>query len=276
MNGVGGLIALKRRKWRFQDNVSASLAVADSAVLEYIFLLNAERVSQDDTGDVLRFQSADNTYYIKRFVRTTGLRSWLGHSRLRMELRNLERFHQWGINVPTVVGYGEDYILSRTLRGMLITAGVERAESLELMAKNYPERFHQSRWLDNVIQQVAVLTAKLHLQRFCHNDLFWRNLLIQDNVDGPKVFAIDCPSGSFWPWPFLYKRRVKDLACLDKMAMHYLSTTQRLRFVHYYMNALGGEGDIRQLIADVLKYPERRRKRKQRQNWFRRRANKRA
>ncbi len=266
------MFAIKRRKWRFQDDVAASFAVADSAVLEYIFLLNAERVSQDDNGDVLRFESADNVYYIKRFERTTGLRSWFGHSRLRMELNNLQRFHQWGLNAPIVVGYGEDYILSRTLRGVLITAAVERAESLDTIAKLFPERLQQSSWLNSVLKQIADLTATLHAQRFCHNDLFWRNLLIQDNSDGPKVFVIDCPSGSFWPWPFLYKRRVKDLACLDKLGMHYLSKTQRLRFMHNYVSALGIEEDIRQLITDVLKYPERRQKRKQRQNWLKRRA----
>ena len=267
------MFALKRRKWRFQDNVTASFAVADSAVLEYIFLLNAERVSQDNNGDVLRFESADNVYYIKRFERTTGLRSWFGYSRLRMELHNLQRFHQWGLNAPMVVGYGEDYILSRTLRGVLITAAVERTESLDTIAKQCPDRLQQGNWLNSVRKQIADLTATLHAQRFCHNDLFWRNLLIQDNPDGPKLFVIDCPSGSFWPWPFLYKRRVKDLACLDKLGMHYLSKTQRLRFMHDYVSALGGEGDIRQLITDVLKYPERRQKRKQRQNWFKWRAN---
>lgn len=269
-------MVIKRRKWHFHNKLTASLAVADSVIFESIFLLNAERVSKDDTGDVLRYETSNQVYYIKRFERTEGIRSWLGHSRLRMELRNLERFHQWGLNAPTVVGYGEDYILSRTIRGVLITVGVEGSDSLETIARQYPERFNQSNWLDSVLKQIADITATLHSQRFCHNDLFWRNLLIQNNAEGPKVFVIDCPSGSFWPSPFLYKRRVKDLACLDKLGTHYLSKTQRLRFVHYYVNALGVEADIRQLVIDVLKYPERRQKRKQRQNWFRRRANKRA
>jgi tRNA A-37 threonylcarbamoyl transferase component Bud32 len=266
-------MVFKRRKWHFHAKLTASLAVADSVIFESIFLLNAERVSKDDTGDVLCYETSEQVYYIKRFERTEGIRSWLGHSRLRMELRNLERFQQWGLNSPTVVGYGEDYMLSRTLRGMLITGGIARTKSLDLIASEQPELLQQSSWIHSVLRQVAVLTAKLHAKRFCHNDLFWRNLLVQDNADGPKVYVIDCPSGAFWRWPFLYKRRVKDLACLDKLAMHHLSIAQRLRFMHYYANALGIDGDIRQLIADVVKYPERRQKRKKRQDRFKRRAN---
>lgn len=266
-------MVFKRRKWHFHDKLTASLAVADSVIFESIFLLNAERVSKDDTGDVLRYRSADQVYYIKRFERTEGIRSWLGHSRLRMELRNLKRFQQWGLNSPTVVGYGEDYMLSRTLRGILITAGIDRTESLELIAKEQAERLQHTRWINSVLKQVAVLAATLHEKGFCHNDLFWRNLLIQDNADGPMVYVIDCPSGAFWRWPFLYQRRVKDLACLDKLAIHHLSKAQRLRFMHYYASALNNGDDIRQLIADVLKYPERRQKRKKRQQRFKRGAN---
>lgn len=267
------MISLKRRRWQFQGEIAASLPVAESACLEYIFLLNAERVSENDYGDVLHFQHGADSYYIKRFNQTTGLRSWLGYSRLRMEIRNLERFRQWGLNAPKVVGYGEDYFLTRTLRGVLITAGIKGSESLDAIAKEHSELITQPTWLNSVLQQTAEAVATLHRHQFCHNDLFWRNLLVQNTADGPKVFVIDCPSGAFWPGPLLYKRRVKDLACLDKLAMHHLSRSQRRRFIRYYVSALAGNDDVRKLIADVLKYPQRRQKRKQRQKWFRWSAN---
>jgi tRNA A-37 threonylcarbamoyl transferase component Bud32 len=266
------LLGLKRRRWEFQGEIAATLPVVESACLEYLFLLNAERVSENDYGDVLHFQHGTDSYYIKRFNQTTGLRSWVGNSRLRMERRNLERFRDWGLNVPKVVGYGEDYILSRTLRGLLITAGIERSESLDTIANERRDLLTQPAWLSSVLKQTAEAVATLHRHNFCHNDLFWRNLLIQSNAEGPKVFVIDCPSGAFWPWPLLYKRRIKDLACLDKLAVRHLSRTQRLKFIKHYVAALGCNDTVKQLITDVLKYPARRQKRKQRQRWLGKRA----
>jgi hypothetical protein len=35
----------------------------------------------------------------------------------------------------------------------------------------------------------------MHDQRFTHNDLKWRNLLIDDQA---QLFLIDCPNGDFW------------------------------------------------------------------------------
>lgn len=55
----------------------------------------------------------------------------------------------------------------------------------------------------------------MHDNRFTHNDLKWRNLLIDDD---DKLFLIDCPNGDFWRGFWLKYRITKDLACLDKVA----------------------------------------------------------
>ena len=71
----------------------------------------------------------------------------------------------------------------------------------------------------------------MHDHRFTHNDLKWRNLLIDDE---PKLYLIDCPNGDFWRGFWLKYRITKDLACLDKVAKYHLSYTQRLRFYFQY------------------------------------------
>jgi Ser/Thr protein kinase RdoA (MazF antagonist) len=73
----------------------------------------------------------------------------------------------------------------------------------------------------------------MHDQGFAHNDLKWRNILV-DEKPYPNVFMIDCPSGAFWWGPLLEYRMIKDLACLDKLGKQVLSRTQRLRFYHDY------------------------------------------
>jgi len=48
-----------------------------------------------------------------------------------------------------------------------------------------------------VLTQVAAITRSLHAHGFAHNDLKWRNLLVDDQPE-PTVYLIDCPSGAFW------------------------------------------------------------------------------
>ena len=90
----------------------------------------------------------------------------------------------------------------------------------------------------------------MHDQHFTHNDLKWRNLLVDAQ---PLVYFIDCPNGAFW-WSFMLRYRItKDLACLDKVAKYHLSRTQRLRFyLQYRRRRHLNESDkkrIRQVVA---------------------------
>ncbi len=47
----------------------------------------------------------------------------------------------------------------------------------------------------SVSRQLAEYTRTMHDQRFTHNDLKWRNLLIDDQQ---TLYLIDCPNGDFW------------------------------------------------------------------------------
>ena len=56
--------------------------------------------------------------------------------------------------------------------------------------------------------QLAKATRTLHDHHFVHNDLKWRNLLVDEQR---RLFLIDCPAGTFWWGPFLRYRIVKDV-----------------------------------------------------------------
>lgn len=253
---------LKRTVWR----VEPTMLPEQLLTFENVLTMKKDAVSTDNHGDVIRLELGAHSYYIKRFFEATGVRSWLWRSRLRMEYQNQRRFAAWGLNAARVVGYGEEYIFSRTLRGVLVTEGVPDSASLEDIAQNMPDQLRDKAWLNSVMQQVADMTSLLHKHQFCHNDLFWRNLLIQSyQTERPKLYLIDCPSGSFWWGPSLRKRMVKDIAGLDRLARRFLSYSQRLRFIKKYLNKERLDTADKRFIREILDYPDKRMRRKQRQ-----------
>jgi RIO-like serine/threonine protein kinase len=113
----------------------------------------------------------------------------------------------------------------------LITRELVGTEDMGQLALRNDECLRDSAWVARVSQQLANATRILHKRHFTHNDLKWRNLLVNQQCE---LFLIDCPTGSFWWGPFLRYRIIKDLACLDKVAKYKLSRAQRLRFYLQY------------------------------------------
>ena len=113
----------------------------------------------------------------------------------------------------------------------MITRELPRTEDLSALAKRRDARLADRAWVDHISQQLARHTRTMHDHHFTHNDLKWRNLLVDDQG---TLFFIDCPTGDFWRGFMWRHRMIKDLACLDKVAKYHLSATQRLRFYLQY------------------------------------------
>jgi tRNA A-37 threonylcarbamoyl transferase component Bud32 len=148
-----------------------------------------------------------------------------------MEWQNLKRFAKWGIPTAEVVAWGLERRGAAYARGAMITRELPHTEDLSALAERNDPKLKDHRWVDGVSRQLAVYTRTMHDHRFTHNDLKWRNLLIDDQA---QVYLIDCPNGDFWRGFWLKYRITKDLACLDKVAKYHLSNTQRLRFYLQY------------------------------------------
>jgi len=201
--------------------------------LDAVFALAGVRVSRDPQSEVLRVEHAGIGYYVKRYWRAgKGLRRWLGRPRVVAEWQNLDYyFARWGVPAAVVVAYGSERRLGLFKRGALITRELASCSDLATLANNRDARLRNADWVRRVSRQLAQATRRLHDERFAHNDLKWRNLLVDQ--DG-HLFFIDCPNGRFWRGPFLRYRVIKDLACLDKLASIHLSRSQRLRFYLQY------------------------------------------
>jgi tRNA A-37 threonylcarbamoyl transferase component Bud32 len=245
---------IKSRSWTVTEPWRDTVAGEAFSSFEKVFALSGEPVSKDKESLVFCLEIENQRYYIKQYHKTSGIRSWFGLSRIRQEARNQLWFSQIGLPAAQVVAFGEEHILSRTIRGALITESLDNTRDLAWTAKNRPNLFSNRTWVGQVITQVAEITRTLHQHKFCHNDLKWRNILVSQDIDHPQVFLIDCPVGQRLFGPFLKRRFIKDLACLDKVGKRTLSRTQRLRFYKEYRQSVSLAEEDREIIQTVLVY----------------------
>ncbi|THG82536.1 heptose kinase [Pseudomonas sp. A-1] len=217
--------------WQLAAELPAAAREA-FADLDRVFALDGEWVAEDQMSRVLRVEVAGLRYYVKQYWGAgKGLRRWLGRPRVEAEWQNLRLFAQWGIPAAPVVAWGLERRLGCFARGALITAELAGTADLAALARNHDPRLRQRDWLNRVSRQLAEATRLMHRHGFAHNDLKWRNLLVDQTGN---LYLIDCPTGSFWWGPLLDYRIVKDLACLDKVAKYHLSRSRRLRFYLQY------------------------------------------
>jgi len=241
--------------WRLLAPFDGGEAARAFASLDAVFALDGEKVSNDPQSDVIRVAVDGARYYVKRYRRAgkNPLRRWLVRPRVQAEWENLLAFAAWGIPCATVVGYGMERRMGAFERGAVITREIPRTTDLARLALDDDPRLRERGWLARVVPQAARIARTLHGHRFVHNDLKWRNLLVDD---GPKLYLIDCPGGEHWFGPFLRYRVVKDLACLDKVAKYTLSRTWRLRFFHAYTGRARLTAADKATIRRVLRFFE--------------------
>lgn len=200
--------------------------------LEALFNLKGERITKDRVSEVVRVELEGTRYYVKRYWDAgKGIRKVVGKPRIKTEWQNLQRFEKWGIPTAHTVAWGLERKKGLFVRGALVSKEIPNTIDLAQLVANKDPRLHNYQWVNNVSKQLAAATRKMHDHNFAHNDLKWRNLLVDTDE---KLFFIDCPTGAFWYGYMFSFRRIKDLACLDKIAKYQLTRTQRLRFYLQY------------------------------------------
>jgi hypothetical protein len=247
--------------WHFNADYRGGAAERLFGDIDSVFALEGEAITKDPLSRVLRVTADGKRYYVKRYVgngknavrRWFGLRGLIGPQRVRSEWENLLAFRAWGIPTATLVCYGLQRRCGSFLRGALVTEEIPDTTDLAKMAAEHDPRLRDRRWVAHVLHQVSTITRTLHDAGFAHNDLKWRNLLV-DGDDRPTVYLIDCPSGAYWSGVFLKYRMIKDLACLDKVGKYQLSRSQRLRFYLDYAGRRRLSAQDKQDIRKILKF----------------------
>ena len=226
----------------FPDHAAATVAQGDE-------------INRNWMSRLVRYRDGDDYYYIKTYAsRGRGLRRFIGRSRVRAEWENLQAFVGMGIPAAELVAYGESGA-SGYYRGTLITREVKGAVDLATLVDNRHALLFNRQWRLQVIGQLSEIVQEMHGDGFVHNDLKWRNILVE--VTGnPAVFLIDCPLGRRMPGPFLDRGKIKDLACLDKIAKKQLSEIERLRFYLEYKGKTQLSAKDKKEIYRVLRFFE--------------------
>ncbi|WP_339080272.1 lipopolysaccharide kinase InaA family protein [Pseudomonas sp. TMP9] len=238
--------------WKLEASFSG---LADAfGDLDKVFDLQGEQITKDAISEVIRVELAGVRYYVKRYRSAgKGLRRYLSRTRVKTEWRNLKRFAKWGVATAQVVAAGQERNLGAFTRGALITRELAGTDDLAVLVSQNDARLGDPLWVRSVSAQVAAITRHLHDHHFTHNDLKWRNLLVDR---AGQVFLIDCPSGSFWWGAALRYRIIKDLACLDKVAKKQLSRSQRLRFYLQYLGRQRLNASDKQRLRKVIGFFE--------------------
>ncbi|NQD92581.1 heptose kinase, partial [Pseudomonas sp. CrR25] len=182
-------------EWRLCEGAAPQLT-ATFADLDRVFALQGEFITRDPLSEVIRVECGGLRYYVKRYHGAgKGLRRFLGRPRVKAEWQNLKHFAKWGIPTAPVVAFGLERKAGAFVRGALITRELVGTEDLAQLAQRDAACLRDGGWVARVSQQLAQATRTLHGHGFTHNDLKWRNLLV--NGQG-ELFLIDCPGGSFW------------------------------------------------------------------------------
>lgn len=227
---------------------------ADFGSLDKVFALEGERITYDPLSELIRVKRQGVVYYVKRYrYAGKGLRPYAARPRVKAEWQNLKRFAKWGIPTAEVIAQGLERKAGAFVRGAMITREIEQSRDLAYLAQHKSPLLQDPAWVKHVSAQVAQATRMMHAHRFTHNDLKWRNILIDNQA---QVYLIDCPAGTFWWGPMLRYRIIKDLACLDKVAQYHLSNTQRLRFYLQYCERTRLNAQDKVKIGKIVRFFE--------------------
>ncbi len=241
-----------RNLWHLTENNHHLTSVFGS--LDAIFALLGQQITQDKVSDVIKVAHQGVNYYVKRYTSAgKGLRKLIGKPRVQGEWENLQWFAQWGIPTATIIGFGYKKKWGLFQRGAIITQELPHTVDLAQLARQ--QGLSDARLVKKISIQLAKITRTLHSHKFIHNDLKWRNILIDEQE---KIYLIDCPLGDFWQGELLNYRIVKDLKTLDHYAQKYLSRSQRMRFYLSYMDSAKLTTEGKQLLLRLLKRRSRR------------------
>jgi hypothetical protein len=249
--------------WYFNPDCQGSAVQTCFQSIDSTFRVSGQQVAKSSLSEVIRITAGSRNFFVKHYsgncesvwIRWFGLRGLVEPQCVKKKWQYLTLFEQFGIPTATLVGYGLERHCGSFVRGALITEEIPDTVDLAALARTDDPRLHERSWVKELSNQIAEHVRRLHAAGFVHNDLKWRNLLV--NNDGkPKVYWIDCPAGSYWWGVLLRYRIVKDLACLDKLGKRHLSCTQHLHFYPAYRQDNRLAADDKKMIRKIVGFFE--------------------
>ena len=188
------------------------------------------------------------------------LRFWLRPSKAAIEKWGYQRYHDCGVEVPRTVAFGESRVMGLLRIAFIVTEEVPDSVSLDsFVAAGLPgipaaERVVQ---MSAFAMRLADIIRKAHSACLFHYDLKWRNILIQSRDGEYYPVIIDCPRA------FVSRLRRRygittDLSALARLAVSYLTLTQRYHFMTACLGPAAGPGTRKDWYRRVQRRLEKR------------------
>jgi len=185
-------------------------------------------------------------------------------TRSKSEITNLKFFHKLGIPACVPILQAEYKNVFGVARNcMLITLGVVGATQLDQFVTELDagddDETTKADLRRQIVESVATNLREIHDERFYHDDLKWRNILVRragEDGELAEVFWIDCPNGYFDRTGGLRGShgKIKDLATMDYDACQWSNKEERLHFLSVYSGLKMGTQDFEALAQQVVEY----------------------
>lgn len=179
-------------------------------------------------------------YAVKRYAWPilAAVRTFGHATRARSEFQALEALEPLVPSPIRAAAWGEKRALGFALRSVLVTELLEDAIDLKAwrlaFARGERPRAERER-LVAALPELARLMRRLHDAGFFAANAFQKNVLWRPHAPASEAFSlVDLPFARRSRRPLAARRRLYDLACLDKDASMVLSSSERLRFFLAY------------------------------------------
>ncbi len=214
----------------------------------------------------ISYQGETRVFYLKLYWNHLFEKIWarafrgslVGRSMVRAEYENLQRLGECGLRIPRLVAYGDHRFAGGIIHAFIITEEIPKAMGVDYLVHEWfgqQTEEDRKRKTDELIDEIARVVKQMHEHGFEHHDLFLRNMMVSEQ-NMSKLYVMDAPRGFFWPQFIMRKRRAFDLATLDSAATQSFSRSQRMRFMHLYLDCKRLSDQDKQLIRKVLSISE--------------------
>jgi tRNA A-37 threonylcarbamoyl transferase component Bud32 len=188
-------------------------------------------------------------------------RYFMQRSRAGNEVYSYRQFAGMGVTTVMPLALGEIRKFGTLPAACVVTREIPDAISLDEFARLYwcnMPADGKSRAYREISSEIIRQLQLAHRHNFFHYDLKWRNILVYRDTDGRHRTAwIDCPRGRYMRLR-RGRGRMVDLSSLARLALSYLSRTQRLRFIHAYLGERTTRRRARRLFMKVDRHLSRR------------------
>jgi len=185
--------------------------------------------------------------------------AFFGNPRPFRELEILDQAHQRGVPVPEVIFARTERIFGPFYRGEISYKEIPDSTNLleylnRISEMPVEEKIAQKK---KIIGPLAEAIKKMHCSGIYHGDLNIRNILLQNGIEGIRIYLIDFDYSKIKD-KLALRERIKNLARLNRSCEKWkapISSTDKLRFfLSYFRGDRLVESNLRKYVRQCSRF----------------------